>query len=314
MFRIQHRWPARAAVLLLLALMLPGALAQSVTGDQEQAPPAAAVGEQAGTEAEGEEAEGDEVAGALEGAPPAIFAVGVSAGFPSYQTIALNASLQAQFVGFQLKGSWTAAGPYLAGQLRAYPPVPIPVPLFIGVGGGVYGDNLSYHAAIGAHVPLGQNLRLDLEGGVANVPLLAERTWAPHLVAGVSYAIPVDLSAARGSRTERNSDEERAVNQPTASCPEPREPDSSLLREAVEDTVNSWLRSAQATYGSVYTDLSYSYSISGTSISGNNASVTVRYSGSVTEILTGQRHSASGTSSATFRWNGCGWGGTGVEY
>ena len=38
-------------------------------------------------------------------AAPAVFAVGISAGFPAYQTLALNVSLQAQFVGAQLKGS-----------------------------------------------------------------------------------------------------------------------------------------------------------------------------------------------------------------
>lgn len=310
MLRVPHRWPAVTAVLLLsLALLFQGALGQSSLDDEPEEPAADAMMDDMPAPV----GDDDEVSGELHGAPPAIFSVGLSAGFPSYQTIALNASLQVQYVGFQLKGSWTAVGPYLAAQLRAYPPVPIPVPLFIGVGGGVYGDNLSYHAAIGAHVPLGKNVRLDLEGGVANVPLLAERSWAPHLVAGVSYAIPVDLTAMPRSRSEENRS--RAVQvEPTPSCPEPREPDSSLLRDAVEATITDWLRSAQATYGSVYSNLSYSYTIGSTSVSGNSARVTVRYRGSVTEILTGQRHSASGSARATFRWTGCGWADSGVEY
>jgi len=133
-------------------------------------------------------------------AAPALFAVGVSAGFPSYQTVALAVSLQAQFVGAQLKGSWTPAGAYAGGQLRVYPPIPVPIPLYVGVG------------------------------------------------------------------------------------------------------------------GSVYTDLRYSYSITGVQMSGNVGNVTVNYSGSVREILTGTRQSASGDARVRLEWTGCGWGGRSVEY
>src|SRR5690606_39241314 len=45
-------------------------------------------------------------------ATPALFSVGISGGFPSYQTVALSVSLQSSFVGLQAKGSWTAVGPY----------------------------------------------------------------------------------------------------------------------------------------------------------------------------------------------------------
>lgn len=110
---------------------------------------------------------------------PALVAIGVSGGFPSYQTVAVAASLQVRFVGAQVKGSWTPGGPYFALQLRAYPPLATPVPVFIGLGAGLYGRSVSYHAALGAHVPLGVALRLDAEAGIASVPLLGTRNWAP---------------------------------------------------------------------------------------------------------------------------------------
>lgn len=218
-------------------------------------------------------------------------------------------------MGLQLKGSWTEVGPYLGAQVRGYLPIPVPVPIFIGVGGGVYGDNFSYHAAVGAHVPLGKNMRFDVEGGVANVPLLAERSWAPYLAVGVSYAFPVDLSTtARADEAGVSPVAPADQTSVTASCGEPRDPDCALVSSAVEATVRDWLLSAQATFGSVYTDLSYSYRVVGTSVDGNRAKATVEYSGSVTEILTGTRHSATGTASATFAWSGCRWVNTGVEY
>jgi hypothetical protein len=177
----------------------------------------------------------------------------------------------------------------------------------------VYGSNLSYHFAVGAHVPLGKNLRFDLEGGVANVPVLAERGWAPHLAVGVSYAFPVDLTVGNsGGAVLEPVAAGAAVT--VAACSQPRDPDPNLIATAVEHTVNEWLRSAQATFGSVYRDLSYSYRISSSTLTGAKAAVTVTYSGSVTEILTGAQHSATGTASATFSWNGCRWVGTGVEY
>jgi len=244
-----------------------------------------------------------------EGAP-ALFAVSLSAGFPSYQTVALAVSLQAQFVGAQLKGSWTPAGAYVGGQLRVYPPIPVPVPLYVGVGGGIYGSNASYHFALGTHVPLGKDLRLDLEGGVANVPQLDQRAWVPHLAVGVSYIFPVQLTPSTAAAPV-----DRSV--PTAggaACSAPEDPDRARIPGVIEAIVNDWILSARATYGSVYTDLHYSYSITGVQMSGNVANVTVNYSGSVREILTGTRQSASGDARVRLEWTGCGWGGRSVDY
>lgn len=243
---------------------------------------------------------------------PAVFSVGLSAGFPSYQTVALSASLQAQFVGAQIKGSWTPAGVYLGGQLRAYPPVPVPVPLYVGIGGGVYGQSGSYHFVAGAHVPLSKALRFDLEGGVANVPQLDKRAWVPHLAAGISYAFPVELSPPTDPTTTATT----AGSAPDrrAKCEAPKDPDRSQISAIIASTVDDFILSARATYGSAYTNLSYSYSISSVDITGNVAVVSVNYSGSVTEILTGTGHSASGIATVELTWNGCGWGGASVEY
>lgn len=244
-------------------------------------------------------------------AGPGLFSVGLSAGFPSYQTVALAVSVQAEFVGAQLKGGWTPAGVYLGGQLRVYPPVPVPVPLYLGVGGGIYGSNASYHFVLGAHVPLGKALRLDLEGGVANVPQLSERAWVPHLAAGLSYAIPVSLSPGTGPSAGSPVGASPGV---ATVCQERRDPDTGLVRGVVDAMVDDWILSARATYGSVYTDLSYRYSVKSVRLSGTTANVTVSYSGSVREILTGKRQSASGEARVRLEWTGCAWGGGSVEY
>ena len=49
-------------------------------------------------------------------------------------------------------------------------------------------------------------------------------------------------------------------------------------------------------------------------ISGDTGRVHIHYSGSVTTIATGRKESASGSASATYRWNGCGWSNVGVSY
>jgi len=253
---------------------------------------------------------GSEVARADAQVVPALVALGVSAGFPSYQTAAVAASLQVQFFGMQLKGSWTPAGPYFALQLRAYPPLDSPVPLFVGVGAGLYGNNLSYHAAVGGHVPLGLALRLDAEAGIASVPALGSRNWAPHLSLGLSYAFPVDLAPATGA----SSAPTRAAGSGAGGCPTPLPPDEGSLEDAFERVLADWLLSARATYGSVYTDLDYSYAVTDVSVSGSEGTVEISYSGSVRAIGSGTVHQADGSAAAGFRWTGCAWNNTSVSY
>lgn len=242
---------------------------------------------------------------------PALVAIGVSGGFPAYQTVALTASLQVQFVGAQIKGSWTPAGPYFALQLRAYPPLEAPVPVFIGVGAGLYGSNVSYHAAVGTHVPLGPSLRLDAEAGLASVAVLGARRWAPHVAVGLSYAVPIEFaSAPAGGAGEAGS----RAGTTAGGCPAPRPPDEDALIDAFERVLDDWLRSARATYGSVYTDLDYGYSVTSSVVTGSQGTVAISYSGSVRAIGSGTVHEAQGDAAASFRWTGCTWSNTSVDY
>ena len=239
--------------------------------------------------------------------PPALGAFGIGGGFPSFQTVAPYLSVQEQFVGFQLKVSETAIGPYIGLELRGYPPVPIPVPLFVGIGGGYYGGDVTYFGTLGAHVPLSLHARLDLEGGVASVPLLAKRSWAPYLSIGVSYAFPFTPTyGGYGPEAAAPKSVVPLANQAPA-CKTIGKPDASRLPQAVRVTIKRWIDSARATYGSIYKDLRYSYHITSRRISGKYGTVKIHYHGSVKSIATGRTESASGNASATYLWTGCAW-------
>lgn len=234
---------------------------------------------------------------------PAVFAVGLASGFPTYQVGAITASVQMEFIGLQLKGGWTVAGPYFGAQVRGYPPLPVGVPLYVGVGGGVYGSNQQFHVVVGTHVPITENLRLDFEAGVANVPLLTERTWVPHIAAGISYAIAVDTS----TMGDKASNTMGVGTSATVGSCEASEPDVSLVPTTVNQVVADMIQSARATYGSVYTDLSYHYDIVGVDHQDQHAEVTVSFQGSVRERLSGERHSEAGLAGVALTWTGCGW-------
>jgi len=249
-------------------------------------------------------------AGAVQSVP-GLVAVGVSGGFPSYQTVGVSASLQVQFVGAQVKGSLTPSGPYFGLQLRVYPPLETPVPVFIGLGAGLYGRSVSYHAALGAHMPLGVALRLDAEAGIASVPVLGTRNWAPHLVLGLSYAFPIELAPAETGQSAGAGQSEATRS---GGCAVPLPPDKGALIGAFERVLDEWLLSARATYGSVYTDLDYSYKVTRVAVSGEEGTVTLGYSGSVRAIGSGTVHEAEGRAEASFRWTGCSWINTAVTY
>lgn len=243
--------------------------------------------------------------------PPALGSFGVSAGFPSYQTVAPFLTVQDRFVGFQLKVSDTALGPYVGLELRGYPPVPIPVPVFVGVGGGFYGGDTTYFATLGANVPLGLHVRLDLEGGVANVPLLSQRSWAPYLSLGLSYAFPFEPTyGGQGVDVGMHL----SVAPVPSACTQPTKPDPRTLVNAFHNALSEWLRSAEATYGSVYKDLKYHYSVASRRVRGNYATFVIHYSGSVRTVATNKLEKASGKATVTFYWSGCGWGVAGISY
>jgi hypothetical protein len=241
---------------------------------------------------------------------------GVSAGFPAYQTLALNAALQYRFFGLAVRGSWSpAAGVYGAFALRGYPPVPgAPVPLFVEAGVGGHAGGAVPFASIGAHVPLAQRVRLDLEAGAVLVPLLDRSNTVPFLSLGVSYAFSFDVAELIAANRNGSASATGAGDGtgPGQVCD--LKPDESQLGSAVSATISDFLRDARATYGSLYSGLDYSYGIRSQRVNGPNAVVSIGYRGSVTEIASGKRISASGSAAARYRWNGCSWSLTGLDY
>ena len=247
--------------------------------------------------------------------PLGLAAFGVSAGFPAYQAYALNASVQYRFVGLAARATWTPhAGVYGSLALRGYPPIPgSPVPVFLQAGFGAHLAGGTPFVAAGAHVPLSRHLRIDIEAGAASVPLLDQRQIVPYLSLATSYAFSFDASYALSTRREERREEarERMIAR-GVDCG--LEPDGSLVGAAVSATVSGFLRDARATYGSLYTNLSYSYDIEEIEVDGDRAYARISYEGSVTEIASGKQISASGSASARFRWNGCSWSRTGIDY
>lgn len=244
---------------------------------------------------------------------PALVSFGVTAGFPSNQTVAATAAIQSGPVGMALRAGYgPGAGPYGGATLRLYPPLPgMPVPLWLGGGAGVGVGGVVPHAALGAHVPVAQRLRLDVEAGAAWPMLGLERTTVPHLAVGVSYAFAVELRpASNGVGTGVGAGAARGA---PAAC-EPGPPDPGLLDAALRRAEDSFVDDARATYGSLYRGLRYRVDVEERDLDGDTAVLTLEYEGSVVEIATGERIEASGTATATFRWTGCDWRHVGLDY
>jgi hypothetical protein len=210
-----------------------------------------------------------------------------------------------------LRAGYGTAGLQASLDVRGYPPIPVPVPIYGALGINLYGDGVGYHAALGAHVPISLQFRLDVEAGVAYAPFGDQRSIAPHLIVGVSYAIPFDPELLGPGRADREPPAERTRD---AASSDTCQPTSAGVNSAVADAARDFLEDAQAGYGSVYDDLQYTYSITDTSISGESATVQVDYSGSVREIATGERVDASGQATVSLAWRDCGWTSTGVDY
>lgn len=237
---------------------------------------------------------------------PALVSVGFASGFPTYQATTIAVGVQMELVHFQLKGGYTAAGAYIGGQFRLYPPIPAPIPLYVGVGGGVYGSNNSFHVAVGTHIPVTEHIRLDLEVGAANVPLLNERSWAPHIAAGISYAFAIDASSARSSSAAASRTVNEARQATVGSC-EQSDPNLNLVAGVVQATIDGMVVNARATYGTTFTDLQYRYNIVNVATNANQADVTIDYAGSVRNRLGGGVESATGEAGVALHWTGCGW-------
>ncbi|MDF1522082.1 MAG: hypothetical protein P1P87_04600 [Trueperaceae bacterium] len=294
--RMRTLGPAIGA--LLLAIVLPWGLAQAPV-EAAADPVAEAAAEGAGAETNADLA-GDEVRVTE---VPAAASFGVAFGFPAYRTAGAIASVQAGAVGAAAHVAWGTAGLAVGLQARAYPPVPWPVPTYLAAGADFYAGRITPHVAVGAHVPIAERWRLDLEGGVAWTPLLDARQMVPYASAGVSYALAVGLAPSSSTApADAAPDGRPAVGRCVAGDPDPAQLDA-----AIDATVRRFVADATATYGSVYRDLRYRVRVVERDVDGALATVVVAYDGSVVERLTGRVLEASGTAEVDFRWGGCAW-------
>ncbi len=240
--------------------------------------------------------------------PLGLASFGISGGWPGYQLASVHGSIQYQGFGLAVRLGPTAAGLALGASVRYYPPLALPVPLYLAVGGTLYGDSSAMSITAGGHIPISERFRIDVEAGAARVaPFGIDPHWLPAVSAGVSWIIPVELGGRPAPELGANFGD----GVPGAACGPAT---SAGLESAMDRTVNSFIRSASATYAGSFTDLSYSYDITDVSVHGDSATVTITYQGSVREVLSGNRQSASGTASADFVWTGCGWRNTGLNY
>lgn len=243
------------------------------------------------------------VEGTVERAPASLM-LSLHGGLPAYRAASIGAAVKADAFGVALRGAWGSVGGSFGAQLRWYAPLPGAVPVYVGVGADAYAGNLTPHGVVGSHIPLGPAWRLDLEGGVASATLAGERVWTPHLSVGIAYAISLDLPAAGASD---GASAVSAATRAAASRCEPGPADPAQLDAAVDREVRSFVRDGVALYGNAYRDLRYRYAIVERSLSGERASVRIRYEGSARAVLGGERVEASGEADASFAWTGCGW-------
>lgn len=240
---------------------------------------------------------------------PAIAAFGVAFGFPAYRTAGLGASLQSGAFGAGVRAAWGSAGIAVGLQARAYPPVPWPVPTYVAAGADLYGGAVAPHLAVGAHVPLAERWRLDVEGGVAWPPLLDARPLTPYLSLGVGYAFALTIAPSTSAAPAPVAARASAAGACVAGAPDP-----ALLGAALDATVRRFVADATATYGSLYRGLDYRVRVAERDVRGDQARLEVAYEGSVVERATGRRIEAAGVAEVTFAWRGCGWVRTGLTY
>ena len=252
-----------------------------------------------------------EVEGFVARAPASVM-LSLHGGLPAYRSFGVGAALKADQLGLALRGAWGSVGPAFGAQARWYPPLPMPIPFYLGLGVDAYDGGVTPHGVLGAHVPLGPNWRFDLEGGAARASLAGEPRWTPHLSIAVGYAFVIDLpEPAAGSVSDASASAPRSAR--GAACV-PGDPDPDLLASAVSASVRAFVRDGVALYGNAYRDLRYRYTIVGQRVDGDVATAQIRYSGSARPVIGGDRIEASGTAEASYRWTGCGWRQTSLRY
>lgn len=241
---------------------------------------------------------------------PVLLGVGLHTGFPGFNRFGVQATMQYRFFGMALKAAPTAAGLYFGGTVRGYVPLGGFVPMYVGIGGGVYGESSELHLVLGGHVPIAEQFRLDVEAGAARVSAFGGATWLPWVSVGVSYMVPVAASDFRPGSGAPSTRTPLGPGSSQALCGDPTE--SSLLA-AFSRTLSGFITNAEATYAGSYTDLQYDYRITDTDITGTSGYVAISYNGSV-RVIGGGREAASGSASASFEWTGCGWRRTSIDY
>jgi len=254
--------------------------------------------------AQGEDA--IEVEGSVERAPATLM-VGLHGGLPGYRNLGVGAAIKADQLGVALRGGWGTVGASFGVQGRWYPPLPAPVPFYVGLGVDAYAGNVAPHAVLGAHVPLSPAWRFDLEGGVARATLAGTTVWAPHLSVGVAYAFTFDLASSEPVDGDATASARTRSLGPFGVRCEPGPPDPGALDAAVSAAVQSFVRDGVALYGNAYRDLRYRYAIERRDVAADEATVDVRYSGSARAVVGGELVEASGVAQARFTWNGCTW-------
>ncbi len=237
--------------------------------------------------------------------------LGFGVGYPTYQLYHVYYSFQREQFGVAFKGSYTAGdGIYIGVAGRYYTPIPIPVPTFVSLGAGITGEGATVSATFGAHIPFGldTNWRATLEGGIAYVGGQGIRPVASLGVGYVFYVDAAPLSEAEVKRRELLSLGNCGENQLTT-------PDASTLDAAFDRSVQNWIDERRAQYAGVYTSLQYNIDVNDTSFSesGDEATVSANFSGSIREVSSGNELSASGTVDARFGWTGCSWRVLGYE-
>lgn len=88
----------------------------------------------------------------------------------------------------------------------------------------------------------------------------------------------------------------------------PKGPNRQALQRAFRQTLHRFIANGRARYGCcLYTDLTHTYSFDSMVISGDQATVTINYSGGVRFRVTGKEVDASGTASVDYTWMECRW-------
>ena len=232
---------------------------------------------------------------------------GVGGGWPGYQLYHVNIAFQRETLGVIFRGSWTGVGPYLSLAGRYYTPIPVPVPTFVSLGAGVFSDNPSVFATVGAHVPFGlqSNFRATLELGGAFTTVLDQWQFLPTASIGIGYTFFIDQAPLTQEEREQREREREARR---SGCTDPTDPDTSTLGRTFSNALDRELSEAQAAYAGVYRLLGRSYQITERENQGDRVIWRGNWEAEIQEVLTGNVESANGSFQVTFSWNGCGWG------